>query len=314
MNLFVFQLVSEIQRVLALGFGPGIVVGLNILYRVIEALLHSRDILFSVIVHDQQHNGQDHQHQENGDGDHQNLADLPFPVRVNKNLVEEDGGEGVFLQALRLAGQEHFLHRVHNRLGLVRGLRKYVLQLALIYVFPDASGIEGNSVGVGQLEFFGYVGGEPLFLAQVAEKVMTLLVLGQLILLQFLLPDHIHAQGAVLALHPQEAVPVEPEPGVTRLSITQLHIVCNQYCYGGLQLHLAAGREQGAVGGPQVPAHSPFAHGRGFHKRRNNGIHCQFGADGVHIVVNAVRNDIAGELIKFYKTEEIGVLDFPAGL
>ena len=127
LDLLIFQLIGEIQRVLALGLGPGIVVGLNILYRVIEALLHSRNILLPVVMHDQQHNGQNHQYQKNGDSNHQNFADLPLPIRVNKDLVEEDGGEGVLLQTLRLAGEQHILHRVHNRLRLVRGLRKYVL-------------------------------------------------------------------------------------------------------------------------------------------------------------------------------------------
>ena len=75
-------------------------------------------------------------------------------------------------------------------------------------------------------------------------------MLGQPVLFQLFLPDHVHAQGAVLALHPREAVTVEPEPGVARLPIAQLHIVGNQHRHGRLQLHLAAGSKQGAVGGP----------------------------------------------------------------
>ena len=123
---------------MALLLGPDVVIRLDILNRVIEALFHRVDLFLPVVEIHGQNDGDNYKHEDDGNGDHNGALDFPLAVWVVVGLIEEDRRKGVCAQVLRLHGQQQVLYRVHRLLRLVRGVRKRVLQKPVVQMLPHA--------------------------------------------------------------------------------------------------------------------------------------------------------------------------------
>ena len=172
-------------------------------------------------------------------------------------------------------------------------------------MLPQTPGHQSGGIRVGELELLGDVRAEILVLPQIAVEVVPLLVLGKLVRLQLFLFHQIHAQGLILRLQAQKSIPIQPQTGVARLTVAELHIVGHHHDHRCLEAHLAVGCQQGPVGSAQIPADGPLPHGGRLCKGGDDSIHRQLGGGSIHLVVDAVGNHIAGVLVQFHIAEGI---------
>ena len=306
-RFLIAELPGQFQGLVTFLFGTDEVIVLYVVPHIREMLLHVRPLarLGPAPEKDCQADPQDDGRHDHCDEDR--LPDPLLPFRVLEHLVHVDGGKGIVLQVLRLSGEQQVLHLVTFFGRLVSRFREYVLQLPLVHVLPDATGIQGDDVTLLQPD----LPGEVRVVGLIPEKgiqVVPLFMLCQPVLADLLFLHQILPLGHVKGGADLLPVPVQPEPGIAGIPVTALLVIRHHHGDRCLQPLKTFRMEQLPVCPAQVTPQLPPADARLFLECIDHCLYRRPGALGTVHMRDAVGHHVTGIAVQLHEAKIIIVL------